>query len=261
MASHVTGFLLCYWCNWGRGIAKKECFVPIGHIERHFTAGPVIRDVVIGMSDGLTVPFALAAGLSGATTSSFLVVTGGLAEVAAGAIAMGLGGYLAAKSDRDHYFNERKREAQEILERPEDERREVEDVFRTYGLEKEQIAPILVAFQQKPQHWVNFMMRFELGIEEPEPGRATVSALVIGISYVVGGLIPLTPYMMLPSVESGLTLSILVTLTALFVFGYVKGRFTGNTPIKSALQTLIIGSLAAGVAFMIAKIVSSIPWS
>lgn len=235
--------------------------MPIGHIERHFTAGPVVRDVVIGMSDGLTVPFALAAGLSGATTSSFLVVTGGLAEVAAGAIAMGLGGYLAAKSDRDHYFNERKREAQEILERPEDERSEVEEVFRTYGLEQEQIAPILKAFAEKPQHWVNFMMRFELGIEEPEPGRATTSALVIGFSYILGGLIPLVPYMVLPNVRSSLMMSIIITLTALFVFGYVKGRFTGNAPIRSAFQTLIIGSLAAGVAFMIAKIVSSIPWS
>src|SRR5262249_37023141 len=155
-------------------------------VERHFTAGALVRDVVIGMSDGLTVPFALAAGLSGATTSASLVVTAGLAEVAAGSIAMGLGGYLAAKSDSEHYFNERKRETREIIEKPEEEKLEVEEVFRSYGLESEQIAPILKAFQGKPQQWVNFMMRFELGIDEPDPQRALTSALAIACAYIVG---------------------------------------------------------------------------
>jgi len=226
------------------------------HVERHFTAGALVKDVVIGMSDGLTVPFALAAGLSGATTSSNLVVTGGLAEVAAGAIAMGLGGYLAAKSDSDHYFNERKREAQEIIERPEEERLEVEEVFRSYGLEPEQIAPILKAFQEKPQQWVNFMMRFELGIDEPDPRRAVSSAATIASAYVVGGLIPLAPYMMLGNVQGGLTMSIPITLIALAIFGYIKGRFTGSTPIASAFQTLLIGGLAASAAFFIARLIS-----
>ena len=131
------------------------------HIEKHSTAGARVRDIVIGMSDGLTVPFALAAGLSGAAASSGLIVTGGLAEIAAGAIAMGLGGYLAAKSDRDHYFNEKRREFEEVIEKPDQEKYEVEEVFKSYGLTDKQIAPILQAFQADHQAWVNFMMRFE----------------------------------------------------------------------------------------------------
>jgi len=227
------------------------------HIEKHFTAGDLVRDIIIGMSDGLTVPFALAAGLSGAAASSSLVVTGGLAEVAAGSIAMGLGGYLAAKSDRDHYYNEREREAQEIIDIPEEERKEVRNVFHAYGLNDEQIAPILTAFEKQPQQWINFMMRFELGIEEPNPQRALASAIAIGCSYIIGGLIPLAPYMALKDVPVALHYSILITLAALAIFGYIKGRFTGSTPLKSAAQTLIIGGLAAGVAFMIAKLISS----
>jgi len=226
------------------------------HIERHFTGGAIIRDVVIGMSDGLTVPFALAAGLSGALASSNLVVTGGLAEVAAGSIAMGLGGYLAARSDRDHYLSERRREMLEVTERPEEERLEVAQVFREYGLKDDQIDPILHAFQNSPKEWVDFMMRFELGIEEPDPQRALISAFTIAGSYVVGGMIPLLPYMMLHSAELSLRCSVLVTLVALAVFGYVKGIFTGNPPLKSALQTLIIGAIAAGVAYSIARLVS-----
>jgi len=226
------------------------------HVEKHFTAGEVVRDIVIGMSDGLTVPFALAAGLSGAFASSSLVVVGGLAEVAAGAIAMGLGGYLAAKSDRDHYLNEMQREMQEINEKPEQERREVEEIFKTYGMEQKDIVPVLEKFQNDPKAWVNFMMRFELGIDEPNPKRARTSAFTIALSYVVGGLIPLLPYMMLGDVRLALSFSCLVTLIALAVFGYVKGRFTGNRPLLSALQTLFIGSLAAGIAFAVARAIA-----
>jgi vacuolar iron transporter family protein len=226
------------------------------HIERHFTGGAIVRDIVIGMSDGLTVPFALAAGLSGALASSNLVVTGGLAEVAAGSIAMGLGGYLAARSDRDHYLSERRRETEEITERPEEERAEVAQVFRGYGLKDEQIDPILNAFQNSPKEWVDFMMRFELGIEEPDPKRAILSALTIAGSYIVGGLIPLIPYMMLQPAQVSLRYSILVTLCALATFGFIKGKFTGNPPLKSALQTLVIGAIAAAVAYAIARIVS-----
>ncbi len=226
------------------------------HVEKHFTAGETVRDIVIGMSDGLTVPFALAAGLSGALASSGLIVTGGLAEVAAGAIAMGLGGYLAAKSDRDHYLNEKRREVQEVQEKPEQERREVAEIFREYGLSDEHIAPLLQVFQNNPKDWVNFMMRFELGIEEPDPKRARTSAFTIAMSYIVGGLIPLAPYMMVANVEEALRLSCVFTVIALAIFGYVKGRFTGNKPIINAVQTVIIGSLAAGVAFAIARLVS-----
>jgi VIT1/CCC1 family predicted Fe2+/Mn2+ transporter len=226
------------------------------HFESHFTAKELVRDVVIGMADGLTVPFALAAGLSGAVVVSKLIVTAGVAEIAAGAIAMGLGGYLAAKSDRDHYLSELNRERQEIIERPEDEKREVEEIFQAYGVEKEQIDIILKAFQASPKKWVNFMMRFELGIEEPDPKRALASAVTIALSYVVGGLIPLAPYMMQVNASIALNYSIAFTIIALIIFGYIKGRFTGVAPITSAMQTVLIGGLAAGVAFVIARIVS-----
>ncbi len=226
------------------------------HIEKHSTTGELVRDVVIGMSDGLTVPFALAAGLSGAAASSGLIVTGGLAEIAAGAIAMGLGGYLAAKSDRDHYLNEKRREFEEVIEKPDQEKYEVEEVFKAYGLTDKQIAPILQAFQADHHAWVNFMMRFELGLEEPDPKRARSSAIAISSSYIVGGFIPLAPYMVLPDVSTALFWSCILTLAALLIFGYSKGKFTGIKPIKSAVQTLIIGTMAASAAYAIARLVS-----
>src|ERR1700730_9438707 len=165
------------------------------HVERHFTAGETVRDVVIGMSDGLTVPFALAAGLTGLQTATFgIIVTAGLAEMAAGSIAMGLGGYLAAKSDAEHYAKEREREHREVKEIPEEEMREVAQVFHSYGLSPAESAPIVEALAKHPKKWVDFMMRFELGLEKPDPKRAFVSALTIALSYIAGGLIPLAPY-------------------------------------------------------------------
>ena len=226
------------------------------HIERHFTAGDVVRDVVIGMSDGLTVPFALAAGISGAVDNSHLVVVAGLAEIAAGSIAMGLGGYLAARSDAEHYESERKREELEVKEIPDEEAREVQNVFTDYGLTRDEAAPVVEALTKKPKEWVDFMMRFELGLEEPNPKRALQSALTIAGSYIGGGFIPLAPYMVLHSARAALVWSALVTLIALGVFGYIKGRFTGSKPGRSALQTVVIGGLAAGAAFIIAKAIS-----
>jgi VIT1/CCC1 family predicted Fe2+/Mn2+ transporter len=226
------------------------------HIEKHFTAGDLVRDIVIGMSDGLTVPFALAAGLSGAIASSGVVVTAGLAEVAAGSIAMGLGGFLAARSDAEHYANERQREEEEIITMPEAEEAEVADVFRDYGLDDEQIGPIVAALKAKPTAWVDFMMRFELGLEKPEPARARNSALTIALSYIAGGMVPLLPYMLISRAHKALEVSIGVTLLALFIFGYVKGRFTGKTPIHSAVQTTVVGGLAAAAAFTIAKFIA-----
>ncbi|MGB8888289.1 MAG: VIT1/CCC1 transporter family protein [Candidatus Korobacteraceae bacterium] len=226
------------------------------HIERHFTAGEVVRDVVIGMSDGLTVPFALAAGLSGAVDNSHIVVVAGLAEIAAGSIAMGLGGYLAAKSDAEHYESERQREAREVQEIPDEEAREVQKVFADYGLSHEDSVPVVQALTRKPKEWVDFMMRFELGLEEPDPRRAVQSAATIAVSYVAGGIIPLSPYMALHSARMALVWSVVVTLIALGVFGYVKGRFTGSRPGRSATQTVVIGGLAAGVAFLLAKLIS-----
>jgi VIT1/CCC1 family predicted Fe2+/Mn2+ transporter len=229
---------------------------PTPHIERHFTAGDVVRDVVIGMSDGLTVPFALAAGLSGAVDNSHIVVVAGLAEIAAGSIAMGLGGYLAAKSDAEHYQSERQREAREVQEIPDEEAREVQKVFADYGLSREESAPVVQALTRKPKEWVDFMMRFELGLEEPDPKRAVQSAATIAVSYVAGGIIPLSPYIALHSVRLALGWSVIVTLIALGVFGYVKGRFTGGRPGRSATQTIVIGGLAAGAAFLLAKLIS-----
>ena len=226
------------------------------HTEKHFTASETVRDIVIGMSDGLTVPFALAAGLSGAITSTSVIVTAGLAEIAAGSIAMGLGGYLAAKSDAEHYHSERLREELEVKEKPDVEREEVREVFRTYGLEAAAIEPIVEALHVRPQAWVEFMMRFELGLEKPDPKRALTSALTIAGAYVVGGFIPLGPYIVVSVAHNALIMSVIVTLVALAVFGFIKGRFTGTKPFRGALQTTLIGGIAAAAAFTIARLVS-----
>jgi len=227
------------------------------HLERHFTAGLVVRDMVIGMSDGLTVPFALAAGLTGAVASTGIIVTAGLAEIAAGSIAMGLGGYLAAKSDAEHYASEREREKREVAEIPEEEMREVAEVFESYGLTREETWPIVQALRKSPKNWIDFMMRFELGLEKPDPRRALTSALTIAGAYIAGGFVPLTPYIIASSPRTALSISIGVTLVALFIFGFIKGRFTGMKPWRSALQTAFIGSVAAGAAFLIARLISA----
>jgi len=226
------------------------------HVERHFTAGERVRDIVIGMSDGLTVPFALAAGLSGAVVSSHIVVTAGFAEVAAGSIAMGLGGYLAARGDAEHYASELAREEQEIRDVPDVEAAEVAEVLTSYGLTAQESGTIVAAMRQRPTQWRDFMMRFELGLEAPDPKRALQSALTIALAYIVGGLIPLAPYIVLPSAQAALNASVIFTLIALIVFGYVKGRFTGAGPVRSALQTAVIGGLAAAAAFGIARAIS-----
>ena len=226
------------------------------HAEHHFESTETVRDIVIGMSDGLTVPFALAAGLSGAVASAGIVVTAGLAEVAAGSIAMGLGGYLAARSDAEHYANERLREEDEVVSKTDAEEAETADVFRAYGLTEGEITPIVTALKQRPQAWVDFMMRFELGLERPEPKRARNSSLTIATSYIVGGMVPLLPYMLMASARRALAVSVVVTLLALFAFGYVKGRFTGKTPVRSAMQTTVVGGLAAAAAFAIAKLIA-----
>lgn len=226
------------------------------HIERHFTGGEVVRDIVIGMSDGLTVPFALAAGLSGAVGSTRVIVTAGLAEIAAGSIAMGLGGYLAGRSDVEHYASERSREEREIVEMPAAERAEVADIFREYGVSAEESRPVVDALARRPSAWRDFMMRFELGLEQPDPKRSLRSALTIGASYIAGGIIPLAPYLASTTAPAALVVSVVVTLAALLVFGYVKGRFTGAPAARSALQTALIGGLAALAAFAIARAIS-----
>jgi VIT1/CCC1 family predicted Fe2+/Mn2+ transporter len=225
------------------------------HAEQHFEAPESVRDVVIGMSDGLTVPFALAAGLSGTVSATWIVVVAGLSEIAAGSIAMGLGGYLAARTDRDHYLAEVDREHRETVELPEKERDEVAEIFRGYGMAEADIAPVVQAISSDQKRWVDFMMRFELGLEEPDPKRARNSAVTIALSYIVGGLVPLAPYMLIPELTRALTVSVAVTLVALFIFGWVKGKMTGISPWRGGLQTVVIGGLASAAAFGLAKLI------
>jgi vacuolar iron transporter family protein len=206
---------------------------PHTHVETHFQSGDVVRDVVIGMSDGLTVPFALAAG----------------------SIAMGLGGYLAARGDAEHYGSERLREEREIVERTRDEEEEIYEIFDAYGVERQEATPVLVALKRNPVAWVDFMMRFELGLEAPQPGRAWHSALTIALSYIVGGLIPLLPYM-LGTPHRALVESVTITLLALLVFGAIKGRVTGGGAVRSGLQTALIGGIAAGAAYGLAHLLN-----
>lgn len=226
------------------------------HTEKHFTAGATVRDIVIGMADGLTVPFALAAGLTGAISQTHIIVTAGFAEIAAGSIAMGLGGYLAARGDAEHYAHEQAREEKEIVSIPEAEAQEVRDIFQTYGLSAEECATVVESLRQRPRDWVAFMMRFELGLERPEPSRAWKSALTIAVAYIVGGIIPLSAYLLLSEAQAALRLSVVVTLIALAIFGGIKGRFTGVPMLRSALQTSVIGGLAAAAAFAIARWIS-----
>jgi vacuolar iron transporter family protein len=230
---------------------------PHSHIEGHFESTELVRDIVIGMADGLTVPFALAAGLSGAVSSPHVVVLAGLAEIAAGSIAMGLGGFLAAQGDAEHYSSERLREEREIVERTRDEEEEIYEIFEQYGVKRQESQPVLEALKRQPKAWVDFMMRFELGLEEPQSNRASRSALTIALSYVVGGLVPLAPYMALESLSKALMASIAITLVALGVFGGIKGRLTRSGGVRSAIQTVIIGGLAAGVAYLLAKALSA----
>ncbi len=226
------------------------------HLEEHFTAGNAVRDIVIGMSDGLTVPFALAAGLTGAISQTHLIVTAGVAEIAAGSIAMGLGGFLAARGDAEHYAHEKRREEAEVISVPDREAQEVEEIFRTYGLTEEESSTVVASLRRRPVDWVNFMMRFELGLEEPEPGRAWKSAATIAGAYIVGGFVPLSAYIVLSDAQAALKASVLVTLVALAIFGGIKARVTGQPMWKGALQTTFIGGLAAAAAFGIARSIS-----
>ena len=228
----------------------------IVHVEKHFTSTAAVRDIVIGMSDGLTVPFALAAGITGAIAATRIVVTAGLAEIVAGSIAMGLGGYLAAKTDNEHYASEERREIEETVEIPDQEEEEVAKVFRAYGLAEEHVRPVVSAIASDQKRWVDFMMRFELGLEPPDPKRAARSAATIAGSYVAGGLIPLAPYMLTHDVYTALWISVGVTLLALFAFGWIKAKFTDVNPFRGALQTAFVGGLAATAAFLLARLVN-----
>lgn len=226
------------------------------HLEKHFTAGDAVRDVVIGMSDGLTVPFALAAGLTGAISQTHLIVTAGLAEIAAGSIAMGLGGYLAARGDAEHYAHEQAREESEIATVPDTEAQEVREIFESYGITPEESLGVEESLRKRPEDWVRFMMRFELGLEEPVPGRSWKSASTIAAAYIAGGFIPLSAYLIVADAHSALKLSVVVTLAALALFGGVKGHFTGVPVLRSGIHTVLVGGAAAAAAFGIARWIS-----
>jgi VIT1/CCC1 family predicted Fe2+/Mn2+ transporter len=225
------------------------------HTETHFRTPRLVRDIVLGVADGLTVPFALAAGISGALDATHIVIIAGLAEIAAGTISMGLGGYLSAKSDIEHYSSERAREHREVKEVPETEIAEVKGIFRAYGLAEHEADMIAHSLSARPKEWVDFMMRFELGLEKPRPEQARQSALTIGSAYAVGGLIPLSPYFFISQTESALVISSIFTISALLVFGYIKGTYTGSHPWKSCIQTTLIGSAAAATAFIVARLI------
>lgn len=224
------------------------------HREEHMKSSETLRDIVIGMSDGLTVPFALAAGLSGAVDTTSVIVIAGIAEVAAGSIAMGLGGYLAGKTEQDHYHSEEKREFYEVENLREREIEETKEFFANIGLSKELQDKATEEIAQDKKQWVDFMMKYELGLEKPDPRRATKSALNIGLSYIVGGLVPLSPYFFVDSPLQGLKISVIVTLICLFIFGFFKSRLTGISPWSGALRVMLIGAIAAGAAFGVAKL-------
>jgi len=224
------------------------------HHEEHMQSSDILRDIVIGMSDGLTVPFALAAGLSGAVASSSIVIIAGIAEIAAGSIAMGLGGYLAGKTEQDHYNSELKREYDEVDRVPEIEKQEVKDFFKGIGLSENIQHQAAEEIAKDKKQWVDFMMKYELGLDEPDPKRATKSALNIGLSYIAGGIIPLSPYFFINNSTQALKISVIATLICLFVFGYFKSKMTGVSPLTGALKVMLIGALAAAAAFGIAKL-------
>jgi len=224
----------------------------MAHIENHLKSSEFITDIVIGMSDGLTVPFALAAGLSGAVNNNNIIITAGIAEIVAGCIAMGLGGYLAGKTEQEHYQSELKREYDEVETVPEKEMQEVMEVFAEYGISEEGQNVLAAELAKDKTKWVNFMMKFELGLEEPHPNRARNSALTIGMAYFVGGLLPLSAYFVTDTPHDGLIVSIAFTTICLFVFGYLKSKVTGQPELKGALKVTAIGLVAAAAAYFMA---------
>ena len=225
------------------------------HEEQHVESTQLVQDIVIGMADGLTVPFALAAGLSGAVDSGPIIITAGLAEIAAGSIAMGLGGYLAGRTEVDHYNSELKREYYEAEVFPEKEKQEVVEVLQEFGVSESSSVEIAEAMSKDKDKWVKFTMRFELGLEKPDPKRAGKSAVTIGLSYIAGGLIPLSPYMFVKDIHTALLVSVGITLVALLIFGFLKAKATGMPAWTGAIKTAVIGALAAGVAFGLAKLI------
>lgn len=224
------------------------------HNEEHFEQSATVRDIVIGMADGLTVPFALAAGLSSAVSSNDIIITAGFAEIIAGSIAMGLGGYLAGKTEIEHYDSELKREYSEVETHYEVERKEVKDIFAGYGLSAESQEIIMNEMEKDKDKWVDFMMKFELGLEKPDINRARLSARNIGVAYIIGGTVPLMAYIFTDTPNDGLIYSSIITVVCLMFFGYFKSKATGQDPVKGGFRTTMIGVLAAAAAYFFAHL-------
>lgn len=222
------------------------------HSESHFRGSLAIRDWVVGMSDGLTVPFALAAGLSAAVHDNRIIVTAGIAEIVAGSIAMALGGYLAGRTEIEHYDGELKREAFEIEHLPDREKQEVRDILHEYSLSPETTEKVVDELFKNKDAFLRFMMRFELGLERPGARQASISAFRIGVAYLVGGTVPLVAYVVLNTPQEALGWSFGSTVVSLFAFGYIKGRLTGQPAFISAVKVSGIGILAAAAAFSVA---------
>ncbi|KAI9344733.1 Ccc1 family [Pilaira anomala] len=234
-------------------------YAPYQHLERHFESAEIVRDTIIGLSDGLTVPFALAAGLA-SLGSSKIVIYGGAAELVSGAISMGLGGYLAARSEIDHYKTERQREQREVEECPQDEEDEIVEILEPYGLDRDTIQPLIEKLKADPEKFVDFMMKFELNLEMPDPNRSWISALTIGLSYFIGGLIPLLPYCFFEDATYALYISVAVTFLTLLIFGYIKSRLVNpHGAVWGAVQTLLIGAIAAGASYGIVYLLPQEP--
>jgi VIT1/CCC1 family predicted Fe2+/Mn2+ transporter len=226
------------------------------HQETHISSSNFVRDVIIGMSDGLTVPFALTAGLSGVLDTNHLIIVSGLSEIAAGCISMGLGGFLAGQTEVEHYDSELKREYEEVEKVPDTERQEVEAIFIDMGVDRELSKQVTLQISQDKHKWVDFMMRFELGLDKPDKDRAIKSALTIAFSYLAGGFIPLFPYLVTSNNQQGFYYSCVITVIALLIFGYFKSKVTGQPLMKGTLKVALTGIAAAVAAYALAKMVS-----
>jgi len=239
-----------------KSIARERPVRTRLHTEEHTHEGVSVRDVILGVSDGLTVPFALAAGLSGAVESNFIVFLAGVAEMLAGGIAMGLGGYLSEKSHAEIYRKELAREQYEVQRVPEQEKREVRDIWKSRGYDGEELEQLVEAIIKDRRRWVDFMMREELGMIEPAVGAALKTSLTIGVSYVAGALVPLFPFILPLTIPQALLMSSATTLTTLFLVGIFKARYTGGLWWRSGLETLLIGAAAAGAAYVLVRLLS-----
>jgi VIT1/CCC1 family predicted Fe2+/Mn2+ transporter len=220
------------------------------------TNADLVKDIIIGMSDGLTVPFALTAGLSGILSTNHLIIVSGLSEIVAGCISMGLGGYLAGQSEVEHYDTELKRENNEIEISPGVELKEVENIFMEMGVDGPLSKQVALQISKDKDRWADFMMKLELEIERPAKNRASKSAGTIALSYLVGGFIPLFPYILTNSSKIGFNVSCMVTILALIIFGYFKSKLTGQPIIKGTIKIALIGIVAASAAYFLAKAVS-----